>query len=110
MFRVAPHIEGVFADCGFMVNLFKSKKLEGREIEGLPESPDGFTVERDGFIALEVPVGGYNYLERISEKLIGDMEPPLEDSNTTHFRMHQSATSISPQELPHSPQADVTRK
>ena len=77
MFRVAPQIEGIFANYGFTVNVSKSK-ITGSEIEGLHEPPDGFTMEQDGFIALGVPVGGYSYRERITEKFIGDMEPPLE--------------------------------
>lgn len=77
MFRVAPLIEGIFANHGFTVNVSKSK-ITGRRIEGMYDLPEGFTVEAEGMIALGVPVGDNYYRRRVTEKLIETMEPPLE--------------------------------
>ena len=76
MFRVAPLIEGIFARSGFTVNVSKSK-ITGLWAEGLYDPPDGFQVDRDGLVALGVPVGQLGYQQdRITES-VREMEAPL---------------------------------
>ena len=77
MFRVAPLIEGIFGAHGFSVNVDKSK-ITGRQLEGLYEPPEGFTMDDAGMVALGVPVGCSNYRRNTIERSVKAMEPPLE--------------------------------
>ena len=77
MFRVAPLIEGIFANYGFTVNVSKSK-ITGSQIEGIDDPPEGFAMEGDGLVALGVPIGESSYRQRVTEERTKAMEPPLE--------------------------------
>ena len=78
IFRVAPRIEGIFAQHGFAVSVPKSK-ITGPEVENyLDRAPDDFAIDSEGLIALGVPVGSAHFRRSTTETKVKSMEPPAE--------------------------------